>query len=305
MAYNPAYATEITLQPLRRFDLDAAILFSDILVVPHALGLGLEFLEGEGPKLQTVSSFEDILNLREADVLPRLTPVMEAVANVRAKMPKDKALIGFAGAPWTVASYMIEGGGGHDFSKTVSMAKNNQDVFLRLIDVLVRSSVVYLDAQIKAGAQAVQLFESWAGVLSGDDFRRWVIEPNARIAKAIKSAHPEVPFIGFPRTDNADDLYAFTAGIGADCIGISQDIAPDWAAQNIQQRLCVQGNLDPGLLLKGGSDMTLAAENICNALDEGPFVFNLGHGVIKETNPDHVADLIRVVHTHKRKAAAA
>ena len=302
MAYNPAYAIEITLQPLRRFELDAAILFSDILVVPHALGLKLEFLEGEGPKLETVSTAKDVSNLKTDGFLSRLDPVMEAVTGVRARMPKNKALIGFAGAPWTVASYMVEGGGGHDFSKIKAFFKNDPDGFSALIDVLVRSTVSYLDAQIRAGAQAVQLFESWASVLCGDDFRWCVVEPNIRIAKAIKTMHPDVPLIGFPRTDNTDDLLNFAAAGAFDVIGLSQDITPRWAAQNVQPSACVQGNLDPDLLLQGGPEMVLASQNICEALDAGAFVFNLGHGVIKETDPSHVAVLIEAVHGFKRKA---
>lgn len=305
MAYNPEYAIEITLQPLKRFDLDAAILFSDILVLPHALGLKLEFLEGEGPKLETVSSEVELSKLQENGFLQRLQAVLDAVAGVKAKMPQSKALIGFAGSPWTVASYMVEGQGGHDFVRIKNWAFHDPAGFQRLMDLLVRTTVEYLSAQIQAGAQAVQIFESWAGMLAGDDFVRWIAAPNAAIVKALKTQHPHVPVIGFPRTDNAVDVARYVAEIGVNAVGLSQGIEPAWAAQNLQPKVCVQGNLAPELLLQGGRAMLDGVENICMALDGGPFVFNLGHGVIKETDPDHVAALVDAVHGFKRKALAA
>lgn len=299
MVYDPALASEITLQPLRRFDLDAAILFSDILVVPHALGLKLQFLEGEGPKLDTI---DNAAALCEDGFIMRLEPVMETVSKVWADLPQGKALIGFAGAPWTVASYMVHGCGGHDFGLIKSLAANDPVRFQGIIDVLVKSTVEYLDAQVRAGAEAVQVFESWAGAISGEDFLKWVVRPNAAIVEAFKKLHPDVPVICFPRTANRDDLMAFDVACNA--IGVGEGIMPDWAASHLQGRYCVQGNLAPELLLKGGRDMTASALSICEALDEGPFVFNLGHGVIKETNPDHVAALVEAVHGFKRKALA-
>ncbi len=289
MVYNPELAAEITLQPLARFDLDAAILFSDILVVPQALGQGLRFAEGEGPVL-------DELNLKALDegrVLPFLQPVMETVAQVRGRLPKDKALIGFAGSPWTVASYMVEGRGGHDFAKIKAMPAASLQA---VTDVLVRATVAYLDAQVRAGAQAIQLFESWAGVLTGAEFDRWVIAPNRSIVAQLKAMHPDVPVIGFPRTGNREDVARYMRETRVDVVALSQDIGGVWAASALQPSVCVQGNLDPELLLEGGDAMLEAATVICAQMGHGPFVFNLGHGVIKETNPDHVAALVNCVH---------
>ncbi|MCB1538314.1 MAG: uroporphyrinogen decarboxylase [Rhodospirillales bacterium] len=296
MVYNPGLAAEITLQPLRRFDLDAAILFSDILVVPHALGQDLRFAEGEGPVLGDL----DIGKLDEGRVAGFLAPVIETVAKVRDGLPRGKALIGFAGSPWTVASYMVEGRGGHDFSRIRGMEAGKLQI---LIDILVRSSVAYLDAQIRAGAQAVQLFESWAGALGGADFERWVIAPNRAIVSALKTQHPDVPVIGFPRTDNREDVVRYAHETGVDAVGLSQGIEPAWAAKAIQNQVCVQGNLDPALLLAGGDTMTAGARAVCDKLGGGPFVFNLGHGVDKMTNPDHVSQLVETIHGFKGNAA--
>lgn len=303
LVYTPELAAEVTLQPLRRYDLDAAILFSDILVVPHALGQKLEFLEGEGPKLDPIRDTAGMGVLQEDGFLLRLQPVLETVSKVRANLPSGKALIGFAGSPWTVASYMVEGRGGHDYGTIKSWIKRDPAGFQQLVDIVVRQTVAYLDGQAKAGAQALQLFESWADALTGADFDRWVIAPTAAIVKALKALHPDVPIIGFPRTGVLADVQAYMAGTGVDTVAIGQSVEPSWAARNLQPHACVQGNLAPELLLGGGNPMLEEAEKICAALDGGPFVFNLGHGVIKETNPDHVSQLIDVVHAHKRKAA--
>lgn len=305
MVYDPALAAAVTLQPLRRFDLDAAILFSDILVVPHALGLGLDFLEGEGPRLETVCDADGVARLRRDGLMRRLSPVIEAALRVRGDLSGDKALIGFAGSPWTVASYMVHGGGGHDFAAIKDWAARDPQGFGGLIDVLVDCTVEYLDAQIRAGADAVQLFESWAGVLTGADFQRWVIAPNARIATGVKALHPGVPVIGFPRSGVAADVAAFAAGAGIDAVGLSQDVDLIWVAQVLQPSVCVQGNLAPEILLEGGNRMVESVLAICETLGRGPFVFNLGHGVIKETPPEHVAALVEAVHgwTCKERAA--
>jgi len=305
LVYNPKLAAEVTLQPLNRFDLDAAILFSDILVVPHALGMNLTFAEGEGPRLDAIAGKAGLVVLNEKDALGKLAPIMETVAMVRDALPKNKALIGFAGSPWTVASYMVEGRGGHDFGVFKGWAANDPDGFQQMLDVVVRVTVTYLDAQIKAGAEAVQLFESWAGALSGADFDRWVIAPNKAIVTAIRALHPVVPIIGFPRTDNLVDVQHFASQTGVDTVAVSQGVTPQWAARNLQGQLCVQGNLAPELLLEGGSAMLDAAQAICEGLDGGPFVFNLGHGVIKETDPAHVGALVDCVHSFKRRALAA
>ncbi len=304
LVYNPDLAAEVTLQPVRRYALDAAILFSDILVVPHAMGMGLRFAEGEGPLLDAIADVDGLKHLDETGALHRLAPVMETVAKVRAALPQGRTLIGFAGSPWTVASYMVEGRGGHDFAALKGWAARDAVGFQQLIDMIVRVSVDYLDAQIAAGAHTVQLFESWAGVVSGQDFDRWVIAPNRQIVEALKKRHPCVPIIGFPRTDILVDVQQFAALTGVDAVGLSQGIDPAWAARNLQGQVCVQGNLAPELLLEGGSKMLDGARAVCEALADGPFVFNLGHGVIKETDPDHVAALVDFVHNFRCKVAA-
>ena len=303
LVYNPALAAEVTLQPVRRFDVDAAILFSDILVVPHALGLKVEFPEGEGPRLQTVHDTKDLLKLDMAGAPAIWAPVCETIGRVRTGLPEGKALIGFCGSPWTVASYMVHGEGGHDFARIKAWAIHDSAGFSKLIDVLVEASIAYLDAQIRAGAQAIQIFESWANVLTGALFDRWVIGPNARIAAGIRALHPSVPLIGFPRTVNEGDVAHFAEKAGFDALSIGENIAPSWAAQTIQKTMCVQGNLAPSVLLNGGDTMRRAALSICHELAGGAFVFNLGHGIIKETDPAHVAELVKLVHDFKEESA--
>ncbi|HEY8963239.1 MAG TPA: uroporphyrinogen decarboxylase [Alphaproteobacteria bacterium] len=292
LCFNPALAAEVTMQPVHRFDVDAAILFSDILVIPFALDQKLTFVENEGPKLQPIS---DAQSLVFNDFESCLAPILETVANVRAALPKDKALLGFAGSPWTVASYMIEGGGGHDFSKIKAMAHVDLQ---HILDVVVDATIRYTVAQIEAGADAIQLFESWAGVLSDDDFDDLVIKPNQTIVAALKKQYPDVPVIGFPRTDKVEDVRRFSSQTGVDAVGLSQDI-PFKLGQDLQRLVCVQGNLAPELLLQGGDAMVRKSQEICDAWGDGPFVFNLGHGVIKETNPDYVAQLVETVHGSK------
>lgn len=290
LCYTPDLATEVTLQPIRRYGMDAAILFSDILVVPHALGQALAFLEGEGPKLDPVRSRTDLDRLSLASLHDRLAPVYQAVGQIRAALPQDVALIGFAGAPWTVACYMVEGGGSKEFAAVKTWAYRDPAGFAVLIDRLVVATAEYLCAQIAAGAEAVQLFDSWAGVLPGPAFHRLVVEPTRRIVALVKARHPSVPVIGFPR--GAGLYYAdYVTGTGVDAVGIDTTVPPSWAARTLQTRVAVQGNLDPIHLVTGGSALREAAFEILGALDGGPFVFNLGHGVVPSTPPEHVAQL--------------
>ena len=292
LCYNPALAAEVTLQPIRRYGFDAAILFSDILVVPHALGQALDYVEGEGPKLDPVTDAAGIARLSAARLHDVLGPVYETVGRVAAALPAETALIGFAGSPWTVATYVVEGSGSKDYAAVKRMAFGNPDTFARLIDLLVEATSAYLLRQIAAGAEAVQLFDSWAGVLPPAEFDRWVIAPTRRIVDAIRAAAPGVKVIGFPR--GAGLLYQpYLAGTGVDAVGLDGSLPLDWVARTLQPEAAVQGNLDPVYLLAGGDAMIRAADRITAALAGGPFVFNLGHGVLQKTPPEHVAALVR------------
>jgi uroporphyrinogen decarboxylase len=291
---TPELATEATLQPIRRFGFDAAIVFSDILVVPHALGQRVEFREGEGPVLAAIRD-EQALRLLEPDhVAERTAPVRETLRQVRRALPEAVALIGFAGAPWTVATYMVEGGTSRSFARTKAWSLEEPASFARLIDCLVSATSTHLIGQIEAGAEALQLFDSWAGVLPEPEFRRWAIEPTRRIVQAVKRRHPSVPIIGFPR--GAGALYeAYAAETGVDAVSLDWQITLDWARERLQSRCPVQGNLDPQLLLAGGAAMADATGAILAAFRDGPFVFNLGHGILPETPPEHVAMLVELV----------
>ena len=294
LCYDPERATEITLQPIRRFGMDAAILFSDILVVPDAMGQKVAFREDEGPVLEPVTTGAAIERLDPDGVAGRLAPVYETVSRVRAALPAAVALIGFAGAPWTVASYMVEGGSSRDFAAVKGLAYRDPDVFECLIDCLVVATVAHLKAQIAAGAEAVQLFDTWAGVLPADRFERWCIAPARRIVEAIRADRPDVPIIGFPR--GAGAAYPRYAAITeVDAVGLDTSVAPDWAATAVQGTVAVQGNLDPILLIEGGTAMEEAARQIVAVLGGGPFVFNLGHGVLPQTPFENVAHLLDVV----------
>ncbi len=290
LCYDPVNACEVTLQPIRRFGLDAAIIFCDILVVPHALGQALDFREGEGPVLEPVTDGTGIAGLKPDGLTERLTPVYEAISRTRAALPDGTALIGFCGAPWTVATYMVGGRGSPDQADTRKLAYRDPQTMQRLIDILVEASAAHLIAQIEAGAEAVQIFDSWAGSLPDDQFARWCVAPMRAIADRVRAAHPDVPIIGFPR--GADALAAnYAAEAGADAIGCGTAMPLETMA-GLQTRLPVQGNLDPLLLVAGGDAMRRRVDRILEALADGPFVFNLGHGIVPETPPDHVAELV-------------
>ena len=291
---TPELAAEATLQPIRRFAFDAAIVFADILVVPHALGQRVEFREGEGPVLAAIRDERDIRKFEPGRVAERSAPVRETLRQVRAALEPDIALIGFAGAPWTVATYMVEGGTSRDFARTKRWAYADTSSFAGLIDCLVSATTSYLLSQIEAGADAIQLFDSWAGVLPEGEFQRWVIEPTARIVRALKARHPTVPIIGFPR--GAGVLYeAYARDTGVDAVSLDSVVPLAWAREHVQTHHAVQGNLDPVLLMTGGPAMTTAARAIVAALRGGPFVFNLGHGILPETPPEHVTALVEAV----------
>lgn len=304
LCLTPDLASEITLQPVRRFAMDAAILFSDILMVPHGLGVKVEFREGEGPVLEPVRTATEILRLGGAAdrFMAKVAPVFETVRLVAKALPLDTALIGFAGAPWTVACYMIEGRGSRDFATTRRLALGDPGLFRQLIDILIEATSRYLNAQIEAGAEAIQLFDTWAGILPDREFQRWAVEPVREIVQRVQEKHPAVPIIAFPR--NAGLHYAeYATETGVECVGLDASVPPEWAAKVLQRVSAVQGNLDPLLLVVGGKPMEMAALRILNALGRGPFVFNLGHGILPDTPPENVARLAALIRAwHHRHA---
>ena len=294
LCYNPDLAAEVTLQPIRRYGFDAAILFSDILVVPHGLGQKLWFEDGVGPRLEPLRGREDLGRLSAAGFHEILAPVYETVRGLRAALPMDCALIGFAGAPWTVATYMVEGGGSKDFATIKAWAYGDPEGFGRLIDLLVETTADYLIAQVEAGAEVLQIFDTWAGVLPENDLRRWCLAPAKTIVSRVKARHPEVPVILFPR--GAGLLYEdFAAESGADGLSLDSALPLAWARDRLQGRAALQGNLDPIKLVAGGPAMRDDAARILEHLAGGGFVFNLGHGIVPQTPPAHVAELVALL----------
>lgn len=298
MAFDPQAACEVTMQPIRRFGMDGAIIFSDILTIPYALGQGLEFTKGEGPKLPPIRDKAGLDALIYDHFDQKLEPVYEALRLTAAQLEAEHfdhvTLLGFAGAPWTVATYMIEGGGSKDYINAKSMAYAQPDLFQTLIDLITEATSRYLIKQIDAGAQAVKIFDSWAGVLDEDQFRRWAIEPVKKIVQNVKAVHPQTPIIGFPR---GAGLYypRYAEETGVECCAFDSMMPLDWIAENLQPICCVQGNLDPAILRAGGAALEKNALRILKTLAGKPFIFNLGHGINKETPPEHVAQLMRIV----------
>jgi uroporphyrinogen decarboxylase len=294
LCLNPALAAEVTLQPLRRFDLDAAIVFSDILIVPYALGQTVAFVEGEGPRLEPLRSDSDVAKLDPAATEARFAPIYETLARVVSDLPDGVPVIGFCGAPWTVATYMVEGGGSKDQAAARLWAYRSPDSFQTLIDLLVEISIAYLLGQVRAGAQVLQIFDSWAGSLPEDEFSRWCSAPTRAIVAGVKAQAPDIPIIGFPRgAGSLAEAYARETGI--DAIGCDTAMPLGFMRKTLQPRLPVQGNLDPLLLLAGGAHMERRVEAILETLAGAPFVFNLGHGIVPETPPEHVARLVELV----------
>jgi len=300
LCYTPERAARVTLQPIERFRPDAAILFSDILVVPHALGQEVGFVEGRGPVLTPVRTAAELGMLGGDEVLDRLAPIFETVRVVRAELSESVALIGFAGAPWTVATYMIAGGSSRDFNEVKGWAISNRDVFSAMLDLLEKATARYLIAQVEAGAQALQIFDTWASAVPATDFSAWVIGPTARIVRAVKES-VNVPIIGFAR-GIGPRLEEYIRETGIDAVGLDSAISPHEAAERIQPICPVQGNLDPAYLLAGGGDMEDAARRVLGALDGGPFIFNLAHGINKDTPPAHVERLAEIVHQWRSSA---
>lgn len=295
LCYNPDLAAEVTLQPIRRYGFDAAILFADILLVPQALGPKLWFVTGEGPRLETVTTPAEVAALRPVeDIHETLNPVYETVRILSQELPDDVPLIGFAGAPWTVATYMIAGRGTPDQGPAHTLKAEDRATFEALLERITEATILYLTAQVEAGAEVVKLFDSWAGSLSGEDFQRYAVAPAARITAALKTKFPDLPVIAFPR--GAGKAYAgLHDAIGADCIALDQSVSADWAAANVQTSGCVQGNLSPEHLVTGGEALTREAQRIKRAFEGGPHIFNLGHGITPDANPDHVTQMIEAV----------
>ncbi len=292
LVYDSEAAAEITLQPIRRFGFDGAILFSDILIVPHALGQDLQFLAGEGPHLSP--RLVDVA-LDTLEAAPQyFDPVYETVRLTRAQLGPEVTMLGFAGSPWTVATYMVAGEGSKDHHVARAMAYRDPAAFGAIIDAIVESSITYLSGQIAAGAEAVQLFDSWAGSLSPRQFERWVVEPTTRIVDAVRKLHPETPIIGFPKGAGGK-LPAYARETGVDAVGIDETVDPRWIHRELPSGMPVQGNLDPLLLISGGEELDAAAREVLAAFEGRPHVFNLGHGIDKSTPIAHVERLLDVV----------
>jgi uroporphyrinogen decarboxylase len=295
LCYNPELAAEVTLQPIRRYSFDAAILFADILLVPQALGADLWFVEGEGPRLSTIQIEEDLSILRPVDAIHEtLSPVYETIRILRRELPDETALIGFAGAPWTVATYMIAGRGTKDQAPARSLMYRDPATFNRLMDTITEATIGYLLAQIEAGAEAVKLFDSWAGALPGAMFDAYCTKPAKRIVEAINARYPDVPVIGFPRQAGTN-YETFIRETGVQGCAIDSSVDPAWAAKVLQPLVCVQGNLDQLLLVTGGEALKRETRRICDALGNGPHIFNLGHGITPDANPDNVSIMLEAI----------
>ena len=297
LVYDSEAAAEITLQPLRRFGFDGAILFSDILIVPYAMGQDLQFLAGEGPHLSPRLVDHALEGLQA--VPERLSPIYQTVARVKAQLTPQQTMLGFAGSPWTIATYMVNGEGSRDQHETRAMAYRDPVAFQAIIDAIVAVTVEYLCGQAEAGAEALQLFDSWAGSLAPAEFERWVIAPNAAIVAAMKARHPQVPLIGFPK-GAGEKLPVYARETGVDAVGIDETIDPLWAARELPAGLPVQGNLDPLLLLAGGPELEKQTHRVLEAFAGRPHVFNLGHGIGQFTPIEHVEALLALVRGWQR-----
>lgn len=293
LCYNPKLASEVTLQPIRRFDFDAAIIFSDILVIPDALGVKVDFVKNEGPKL---GDFE-LKNLKTKNIAAHLAPVFEALELTRSKLDKEKALIGFSGAPWTMACYMIEKGGSKNFENVRRFAVENEAEFSQLIDILTESVIEYLSLQIKAGVDVVKIFDSWAGVLPPSELNKWIFEPAKKIIQTIKKNHPQIPLIYFPRGIGAN--YAdFARDVAPHGLAIDQTVEKNWAKENLQQKnsQVIQGNLDNILLAFGKkSEIEKEVMAILETFGDHPFIFNLGHGILPQTPIENLELVLKTI----------
>jgi uroporphyrinogen decarboxylase len=292
LVYDSDAAAEVTLQPIRRFGFDGAILFSDILIVPHALGQDLAFEAGEGPRLSPTMIDARLDQLEP--LLSRLTPIYDTVAKVKAALPAETTFLGFAGSPWTVATYMVAGRGSKEQAEARRLAYADPQRFVAIVEAVAATTVDYLSGQIGAGVEAVQLFDSWSGSLPPAQFEQWVIAPTARIVAALKARHPDVPIIGFPKGAGGK-LAAYARETGVDAVGLDETVDPAWAASVLPAELPVQGNLDPLALIAGGEALEAAVRRIISAFEGRPHVFNLGHGILPDTPIAHVERLLELV----------
>ncbi len=295
LCYNPDLAAEVTLQPIRRFGFDAAILFADILLLPQALGADLWFETGEGPRLSTITTMAGMQALRPRDAIhDTLAPIYETVKILARELPPQTTLIGFAGAPWTVATYMIAGRGTPDQAPAHALKAADRATFCALIDVITEATIDYLSAQVQAGAEVVKLFDSWAGSLKGQDFTDFAVKPTARIISALKARHPGLPVIAFPR-EAGQGYVGFAQATGADCVALDNSVTPEWAAEHVQISGCTQGNLAPHHMVTGGQDLINATNRVVNAFKNRPHIFNLGHGITPDAKPENVELMINTV----------
>lgn len=295
LCYTPDLAAEVTLQPIRRYGFDAAILFADILLIPDALGADLWFVTGEGPRLSTITGPDDLKPLKgKDDIHDHLAPVYETVKILSQELPSETTLIGFAGAPWTVATYMIAGRGTPDQAPAHKLRQEDPATFDALINLLTDATIEYLSKQVEAGAEVVKIFDSWAGSLKGEAFDRYALEPTKKITQEMKQRFPGLPVIAFPR-EAGDKYIGFAKAVGADCLALDTSVDATWAAQHLQKDGCVQGNLDPKLMITGGDALRQEARRIVDALKNGPHIFNLGHGITPEADPENVHVLLEEI----------
>ena len=295
LCYNSDLAAEVTLQPIRRYGFDAAILFADILLLPQALGADLWFETGEGPRLSTITTMAGVKALKPKEAIhDTLGPVYETVRILARELPKETALIGFAGAPWTVATYMIAGRGTKDQGPAHALKAADRATFSALINVITEATIDYLSAQVTAGAEVVKLFDSWAGSLKGADFTDFAVKPAARIIAELKARHPGLPIIAFPR-EAGSGYIGFAKATGADCVALDNSVSPEWGAENVQKDGCVQGNLAPEHMVTGGQALIDATRRVVDAFKGGPHIFNLGHGITPDASPDNVSLMIETV----------
>ncbi|WP_319824753.1 uroporphyrinogen decarboxylase [Thalassovita sp.] len=295
LCYNSDLAAEVTLQPIRRYGFDAAILFADILLLPQALGVDLWFETGEGPRMSTTTTPAELAALKDKDAIHEvLNPVYETVRILSRELPRETTLIGFAGAPWTVATYMIAGRGTKDQGPAHALKAADRATFQGIIDLLTDSTIEYLSKQIEAGAEVVKLFDSWAGSLKGQDFDDFALNPAKKIIAALKQRHPGIPVIAFPR-EGGERYIGFAKATGADCVALDDSVTAEWAAANVQVDGCVQGNLASSHMVTGGQDLVDETRRIVRAFSKGPHIFNLGHGITPEADPANVQLMIDTV----------
>ncbi len=295
LCYNPELAAEVTMQPIRRFGFDASILFADILLIPEALGADLWFVTGEGPRLSTITDASGMARMKtKDDIHEHLNPIYETVKILAEQLPAETTLIGFAGAPWTVATYMIAGRGTPDQAPAHKLRTGDPETFDALMALITDATIEYLDMQVKAGAEVIKLFDSWAGSLKGEAFEKYSLQPAKKIIAELKTRNPGLPIIAFPR-EAGDKYIGFAKAVGADCLAIDTAVDVTWAAENLQTDGCVQGNLDPKLMVTGGEQLALEAKRIRDALQGGPHIFNLGHGITPDADPENVHVLLDAI----------